>query len=231
MIVAIHQPNFFPWLGFFRKIKLSDIFVFLDGVSFNRRSWQHRVKLLINGRASWVGCHLHRVPSGTLISELEFSETRDWRRKMINQLRSNYCGTRFFNDYKECVEAMIMLPEKRLAAFNVANIKTLCRLLNLKTQFIMQSEMESVFDANYSGSQRNAAICGKLDADCYLSGDGAGEYERKIPYDQADIELRHSNFTLKPYTQYVTAEFVPGLSVLDAIFNLGASKTSSLLDY
>jgi len=90
--VAIHQPNFFPWLGYFDKIIRSNVFVFLDEVQFPKKggSWSNRVKMLIAGEAKWVTASIERNYSGLRnINEMNF-QADNWRVKMLKSLRTNY---------------------------------------------------------------------------------------------------------------------------------------------
>lgn len=91
--VAIHQPNFFPWLGYFDKIARADIFLFLDDVQFPKTGgvWSNRVKLLIGGEARWVTAAVARNFNGTrTIREMKFLADNLWRDKVLKGLVTNY---------------------------------------------------------------------------------------------------------------------------------------------
>ena len=121
--VAIHQPNFFPWLGYFDKIVRSDVFVFFDDVQFPKKggSWSNRVKMLIGGEAKWVTASIERNYSGLRnINEMNFQDD-NWRVKMLKSLCNNYNKNSFYEETMEVVEPLILNPEKNIAEYNVSN--------------------------------------------------------------------------------------------------------------
>ena len=101
MIVAIHQPNFFPWLGYFDKIARSDVFVILDDVQFPKKggSFSNRVKLLISAEGRWITAPIVRNYSGVRnINAMEFCSDSPWRKKIHRTVEQSYKKTPFFDD-------------------------------------------------------------------------------------------------------------------------------------
>ncbi len=91
--VAIHQPNFFPWLGYFAKIANSDVFVLLDDVQFPKKggSWSNRVKLIISGETRWVTAAIDRKYHGTRTNRgMSFLQDITWREKSLKSIESKY---------------------------------------------------------------------------------------------------------------------------------------------
>ncbi len=92
MICAIHQPNFFPWLGYFDKINRADVFVFLDDVAYPKSgsgmgSWCNRVKLSIQNQSKWVSCPVKRETGQQIIKNVVMAEGKIWREKFLKSLK------------------------------------------------------------------------------------------------------------------------------------------------
>ena len=90
-LVAIHQPNFLPWLGYFDKLARADVFVLLDDAQFPKKggTWVNRARLLVSGRPDWVTVPVDRSYHGTrTIIEMQIDDARPWRRKLIEDARA-----------------------------------------------------------------------------------------------------------------------------------------------
>ena len=231
MIVSIHQPNFFPWLGFFQKIARADIFVFLDAVPFPRTSrgnWANRTRLLINGEGKWLTCPVSRENPNPLIRDVVMSAHAPWQAKLQSTLIHHYGKHKHFEQIFPLVSKLLEQPVNNLASFNETCITSVANWLNLEPRFIRQSQLTSEGVFNLQGSRRLAAICHELKADTYLAGDGSQGYEDEKAYSTLGIKLIYNNFNAKPYHQKRSPNFVAGLSILDALFNLGKDTVQLL---
>lgn len=228
-IAAIHQPSFFPWLGFFNKIVRSDVFVILDNVQFPKTGgyWANRVKLIIGGKGEWVTMPINRSYSGTRnINEIEIDNSRSWNQKMLKSIAVNYGKAKYFEEIYPFAEALLQSPGANLTEFNLKVIHDFCRLLNINTShFKGGSEMKA------SGTSTDLLVSIVTEAGCnaYMCGGGASKYQEDEKFTRNNIELIYQNFKHPVYEQFNTKEFVPGLSVLDALMNCGADRTAELI--
>lgn len=238
MIVAIHQPNFFPWLGYFRKIAKADLFIFLDNVQFPRTSkgtWINRVKVLIGGEGRWITCPIRRNESIQSIKQVHIADEPRWRSKLLHTLKTNYGRAPYFDEVFEFIEIQILNPSDLLANYNINFIKNLSNYIDLHKEFILASTVKEAYnytcsnDEQMKGSALLSDLCTAVGGGVYLAGDGAGGYEDPSVYLRAGIELRKSGFVCKPYPQIGNSSFVPGMSVLDALFNIGRDGVRQLL--
>jgi len=227
--VAIHQPNFFPWLGYFDKFIRSDVFVFLDDVQFPKKggSWSNRVKMLIGGEAKWVTASIERNYSGLRnINEMKF-QADNWRVKMLKSLRTNYNKNSFYDETMEVVEPLILNPEKNIAKYNIHAVTKILYHLNLKSSGIRFS---SEFSLDLSSNELLCSVTKEVGGDTYMCGGGAHGYQDERIFEDSGIRLEYQNFQHPHYSQRGRESFEPGLSIIDAAMNIGWEKVSSILN-
>lgn len=228
-VVAIHQPNFFPWLGFFDKIIRSDVFVVLDHTQFPKSegNWSNRVRLSVNGEAGWVTMPVDRGYEGfRRIDEMRIDNRTPWRRKFLQLLRTNYGRAPFFREAFSEVEAWVGLPAELVADYNMNAITGICSRLGLATSHLVRSSSLSVAGAK---SELVANLVTSVAGTVYLSGDGSGDYMDESVFLAAGLDVEYQRFVHPVYPQRPGAAFQPGLSILDAIFYCGFEGAAQLL--
>ena len=228
-IVAIHQPNFFPWLGFFDKIARADVFVMLDHVQFPKTrdgNWTNRVKMNMYGTPSWVTVPLVRGYEGfRRIDEMEIDDRTPWRRKLVRALQDSYGRAPGFREVFPMVSGLIEDPATRVAEYNVSAIAAICQALRLPVAHIVRS---STLDVTGGKTDLLVSIVQRVGGNVYLAGGGAGGYQDDGVLAAAGIEVQYQRFQHPTYPQRGEA-FVAGLSVLDALFHVGFEGTAELL--
>lgn len=214
-IVAIHQPNFFPWLGYFDKIRRADTFIFLDAVDYPRSgsggmgSWTNRVRLNIQGQARWVTCPLKRVDLGTSISAVTIDDGQPWRSKLLRTLEANYRRAPRYAAAMALIEPLILASESNLAAFNIAAIKAIAAALGLETQFVLQSSLP----AEGKATELLTSLVHATGGSTYLAGGGASGYQDDDTFALRGLELVYQGFVAHAYGD--PERFIAGLSVID----------------
>ena len=225
MVVSVHQPNYIPWLGYFYKIQNSDIFVILDDVQFIRRGFIHRNRIKSPQGGSWLTVPVESKGNYDCgINEIKIKNELDWKENHLRSIEMHYKRSDFFLDFYDVFKSCLMKDYDKLSDLNIGIIKTICRLLNIKTEIILSSE----FNINETGTERIISICKAVGADTYLSGSGGAKYQDEKMFKDHSIKLVYSDFTDKPYKQ-LWGDFLGGLSVIDYIFNCGY-KTENAWD-
>ena len=226
-LVAIHQPNFFPWAGYFAKIIQADTFIFLDHVQLSRGTWTNRVKLLISGEAKWATAAVKHGSSSTAINEAVLDTGVPWKRKLLASLDASYRKAPFYARTMDVVRPLIEQAENNLARFNISAILRLADEIGVaRDKFLTSSHL----DARDASTRLLIELIRAADGDTYLCGGGAGGYQDDQLFTTAGISLLYQSFNPAPYTQHGSAAFVPGLSIIDAVMNLGLEGTRLMLD-
>lgn len=229
-VVAIHQPNFFPWLGYFNKMALADVFIILDNVQFPKKggTWCNRVKLLVGGKPDWVTMPVERNFHGTrLISDMKINNNVPWRKQLLKTIHTNYSRKPFYKEALQLIEDLINNPTNYLAEFNMNAIMAIAKRLKMDGRKIIFS---STFNVEGKGTDLLIALVKQVGGNVYLSGGGAAGYQEDNKFAMAGIELRYQCFNHPNYLQHRGREFIPGLSIIDALMNCGIEQTYALLN-
>ena len=213
-VVAIHQPNFFPWLGYFDKIRRADLFVFLDDVAYPKSgsgmgSIVNRVRIDINGEGRWIGCPLVREPGEQRIRTVRIDDGRDWRGKALRSIECSYGRARNFAQIFPIVRELMACDAPLLADFNISVVTRLSRMLGYGTQFVRQSEL----GVDGKSTELLVNITKAVGADAYMCGGGATGYQQDALFASHGLGLVYQDFTPSPYGD--PAGFIPGLSIID----------------
>jgi hypothetical protein len=219
--VAIHQPNYLPWLGYFQKIHRSDVFVLLDDVEFSSNSWINRNKIKTPDGWTWLTIPVHG--SNEPIADVEFAND-NWGNKHRKSLQASYGGAAYYDEFADFFEETYARSWDSLCELNVHLIRELADRIGLDCEFVRASTI----DVDATKSERIVRLCGELEADRYFSGEGARSYNDHDQFEAADIAVEYQSFEHPRYEQRFD-EFVPGLSIVDPLMNVGADGTYDLL--
>ncbi len=229
MIVAIHQPESFPWLGFFHKMYMADVFVILDTVQFEKNNFQNRNKLIFSGESRWLTLPLVDHPLDTKIKDIRINWSDDsFVKKHLSSIAQNYSKHPYFEEVYKFLESLYNKKPLLLSDFNISVIDFFRDKLGIKNRLIKASELDLASDVK-GGTEVTLEICKILKATKYLSGSGAREYLDVGRYNEAGIEVCFQNFTHPTYTQKGRKDFISNLSIIDLYMNAGAKSLEIIL--
>lgn len=216
MVVAIHQPNYIPYIGLFYKIMESDVFVFLDDAQFSKGNVHER-----NIVKSMKGeCRL-KIPVeyrfGDSIMKVRTKDELNWKEKHLKTLEDNYRLSKNFDEVYDMFSGLIEKDYSNLAEMNIAIITEICKSLEISTKFVRSSQL----DVAGAKEERVIAICEKLGASEYISGNGARVYQEEEHFTSRGIKLTYSRYKPFEYPQLWSNDFLPNASILDYLFNCG----------
>lgn len=216
-IIAIHQPNYIPWLGYFYKIYQSDIFVFLDNVQFSNKG-MHEFHYIKNPGGRFRLKIPVRYSYGDTISQVETNQTLEWRNSHLNQIAVNYRKAKFFElIFQDLSQVYNQNMIGNLSEFNIELIKFISGKMGFKTEFVVASGLEI---QNTDKNDRIIEICKSLNAAVYYSGNGASAYQNPETFASNGIELRYSSFKTFEYPQ-LWGSFESNISIIDFLMNCG----------
>jgi len=218
LTVAIHQPNYLPYLGYFDKIAKCDLFVLLDSVAFTHNDWRNRNRVKTQHGAHWLTVPVvHKGALETPIREIRIDGGR-WRKKHARTLEQSYSRALMFKEYWPFFERMYEREWPLLDGLDKLLIEGMCDMLGIKARFVTSSELDVA--PGWRGTDLLVDICKQVGAGRYVSGPGAGAYVQPEKFHAAGIEFVWQEFKCPEYTQ-LHGEFIPNLSAVDYLFNCG----------
>ena len=222
-VVAIHQPQFLPWLGYFDKLDRSDVFCLLDTVQYKKNEFQNRNKIKTAQGWQWLTVPVtYRFPQRIL--EVGVNQTVDWRRKHLRTLETSYRKAPFFDTYITRFEEFYQQSYEMLADVNVASIELLMELLGLERKLVLASSLQVDTE---DPTLRLVQICQTLGGAAYLSGKDGAKYMDVDMFASHEIDVLFQDFKHPQYPQCF-GSFEPNMSVVDLLFNCGPESLAIL---
>jgi len=226
MIVSIHQPHFLPWAGYFNKVLRSDVFVWLNNVQYRSRYYQNRAKIKNHDKPVWLTLPVHAERT-SLISEVTLVE-EDWRARILKTIEYSYARTPFF---AQCWPALSQSFGQASDTLDDVNYQTFLALLGLLDGTHVRIERaDAIALTSEDPTKRLVEICTHFGATHYIAGRGGHSYMELQEFASAGVEIAWQDFDFNELIYPQPGEtFVPGLSAIDCLFNVGPQKTRDLI--
>jgi hypothetical protein len=219
--VAIMQPTYLPWIGYFAMIDRVDQFIYLDSVQFARRSWQQRNRIKsANGELMLTVPVSSKGRRDQLISETSILWASGFAPKHVRAIESAYRQAPFFEAYFGDLKAALLKEQPSLADYTIALIEFLCGAFNIVTLRRRSSDLA----AEGHKASLLAALCKKVGATSYLSAPGSQEYiEESDAFERAGISVRYHRYDHPVYPQG-KGGFVSYMAAIDLLFHCGGDE-------
>jgi hypothetical protein len=216
MIVAVHQPQYLPWLGYFAKIDQADAFVLLDTVQFKKNEWQNRNRIKTAAGPQWLTVPVtYRFPQR--IDEVGVNNGERWQHRQRQSLLSNYRQAPYWDQIAPFLDEIYTPAWDLLSPLNIFVVKRLAGILGITTPLYVASELHALPE---DPDERLIAITKHFGADTYLAGAGGRDYMDLDRYGKNGVKVLFQEYHHPVYEQRFGA-FEPFLSVLDLLFNHG----------
>ncbi len=225
MTIAIHQPNFIPWIGYFFKISRCDVFVLLDNVQYTKNGFINRNRIKTPQGENWLT--LPVVQSGKFGQDIKDTKifNKEYSvKKVIATIASNYKKTPYFDKYFTEISDILNKSNDDLCQLNSTLIKWVVTDLDIKTKLIFASELDTI---SGESTERLVSICKKLNGTDYLAGFGSKKYQDDHLFTAENINVINTPFKHPSYPQ-VWGEFLPSMSIIDLLFNCGPEAKTIL---
>jgi hypothetical protein len=231
MNVGMMQPTFMPWLGYFELIYKSDIFIILDDFQYTMQSWQQRNRLFVNkNQVDWYTIPVNKSESFLApLNKAIINESIPWRKKMLKRIQQNYSQACYFSEIFHLVERWLLTEEDTLAEQNMLFIKNVCEYLGINRELRRSSD----FPSTGKRSMRVLELLKSCQADHYYCAKGSFGYmleDAVFPVNGIDVLFQ--DYQHIPYVQVGSPnQFIPSLSIIDALMNIGSGKTYELIKH
>ena len=211
MRIAIMQPYFLPYIGYWQLISAVDTFVVYDNIKYTKKGWINRNRFLVNGAEAGFSLPLRKDSDFLDVNQRYLAETFD-REDLLNRFREAYRKSPEFSAVMSLLESIIQNPTTNLFEYIFASIRSVSDFLGIKTPLLVSSTIDC--DHSLKSAERVQAICEALDADTYVNPIGGTELYSKEDFAGKGIDLKFIKATVFEYEQSGNS-FASYLSILD----------------
>jgi len=218
MKVVLHQPQYFPYPGFFHKLMLADTFVLLDNTQYDKR-FTNRNKIWTPHGFVWLTVPIKKEDKFSSNKEVKINNDILWTNDHWKKFFHSYSKSKFFKLYENYFKNLFDQEWQFLCSLDLVTLKQTINWLGIKIDIIKESEL----NLKGKGTERLVNGCKALGADTYISGAGLpdNQYMDEKYFEKNNIKLVHQNYHSIKYNQNSSKTFVPDLSILDLLFNVG----------
>jgi hypothetical protein len=227
MKLAIMQPYFFPYIGYWQLISAVKRFIIYDDVNYIKGGWINRNRILINGKPTYITVPLQESSSYRRICDITVQSSYVWRDKLAHSIENTYRKAPFFVEVYPIIEKLIRYETDNLSDYLTHQLRTLSAFLGIKAEFIETSRRYE--NDHLSGQTRILDICKREGGTTYINPQGGQTlYDIEI-FRNAGIDLRFIVMRPLSYKQRA-AGFIPYLSIVDALMEIGTVEIGPHLD-
>jgi len=220
MIIAIHQPNYLPYLGFFDKMMKSDIFVVYDDAQFEKGEFQHRNRIRIYHGWKWLTVPVEKkhIPINEIRIKNEVATWKGvkWSDAHFKDIRDNYKDNPYYSNYEKEIKRIYEKTYDKLVELNMELINFLKKALDIDVKIVFSSDL----GFTSKSTERLVEIVEALGGDVYLSGLKGRDYLYVSMFEKKGIKVEFQEFKHPVYKQRYEG-FVPNMAAIDALFNVG----------
>ncbi len=225
MRLAIMQPYFFPYLGYYQLINCSDSFVIYDNIEFTKSSWIRRNRILNSNSDRYIIVPVKKASDYTQVRDIQISETFNYK-KLLRVIEGAYRRSPYYDEIYPMIERNIPPKSNNLFDYLLGITDDLCGYLDIETEFIISSSIG--IDHSLKAQEKVIAICSALNANEYINPIGGKSLYDKSAFMKWGIKLLFHQMSDITYHQYKN-QFIPNLSIIDVMMFNSKEKIKELL--
>jgi len=232
MKLAIMQPYFFPYIGYWQLIHAADVFVLFDDIQYIRHGWINRNRILKpGGGAQYFMATLQKHSTYELIRNISAHPDTDWKRKILGQLDHYKKRAPYFTETRNIVAGLLDdIQDLRIARINLLLITGICALLGLERTVVLSSECNFDYSNACDAGEWALRISEQLGALSYINPISGASLFSPEKFHSSGVALTFLEPGNIVYDQ--RESFVPWLSIIDVLMFNGVAGTKNMLpDY
>lgn len=226
MKIAIMQPYFLPYIGYFQLISAVDKFVIYDDVNFIKKGWINRNNILVDGKSHLFSLPISNASQNKKIRELELAHYIFWQQKFISTLDFSYSKAPYYKEVKLLLIKIFDCNLMCVSEFIASSLKEICSYLDISTKIISSSTIYK--NEQFKGQDRIIDICLQENVSTYVNASGGKKLYDETVFLDNNVELKFLNGDLTEYSQFKN-DFVPRLSIIDVLMFNSKSKVKEFL--
>ncbi|HEY8895653.1 MAG TPA: WbqC family protein [Niastella sp.] len=232
MTVAIMQPYFFPYIGYFQLIQAADRFILFNDVQYIRHGWINRNRILKpGGGIQYIVMPLAAHARETLIKDIAVADADNNRQKVLRQIEHYKKPAPFYKDVRALLGDCFTTSESNITQMNAGYLKAVCDYIGISYKIEISSQMNFDYTQVHDAGEWALRMCEQLQATTYINPPGGKGLFDNAKFEQSNIRLQFLQPALKEYDQR-RETFEPGLSIIDVMmFNGPAAIKDLLTDY
>ena len=211
MKLAVMQPYFFPYIGYWQIINAVNKFVIYDDVNFIKKGWINRNRILVNKKEHMITLPLKKMSQNKLINEIEIVGKHE---KLIKTITQEYKKAPFFRNVMPVIEKILRNPETNLSLFLEFSIRKICDFIGIQSEIVVSSRIKK--NNSLRSQDKILDICYRLKADHYLNAIGGQSIYNKTEFKNRGIKLKFVQPTSFEYNQH-SNQSIPSLSIIDIL--------------
>jgi len=223
--IAIMQPVYLPWLGYFEQMALCDEFMFLDDVQYTKQDWRNRNRIRTKDGSMWLTVPIKRNKLGQLLNETQINHQLKWHRKHLSALEMNYKPCHYYKDIIELYNTVFMAKPDRLIDLTIPLIKAFAQYMAIEPVFTNASDFEI---SSNDKQGRVIELCNIRGAEIFYTGPSAQDYIEDDVFAKGGVTAVFQNYIHPVYEQHFKG-FESHMSIIDLLMNYGPAAREILL--